>query len=58
MMTLLKYEIYRRWRWLALRYAALIIIGAMLLNRVSSPAYQNEYAGGYHYIFYKESGQQ
>ncbi len=45
MMTLLKYEIYRRWRWLVLRYAALIIIGAMLLNRVSSPAYQHEFIG-------------
>ena len=45
MMTLLKYEIYRRWRWLVLRYAALIIVGAMLLNRVSSPAYQNEFMG-------------
>ena len=45
MMTLLKYEIYRRWRWLVLRYAALIIIGAILLNRVSSPAYQYEFIG-------------
>lgn len=45
MMTLLKYEIYRRWRWLVLRYAALIIIGAILLNRVSSPAYQHEFMG-------------
>jgi len=45
MMTLLKYEIYRRWRWLVLRYAALIVIGAMLLNRVSSPAYQYEFIG-------------
>jgi len=45
MMTLLKYEIYRRWRWLVLRYAALIIIGIILLNRVASPAYQNEFIG-------------
>ena len=45
MMTLLKYEIYRRWRWLVLRYAALIIIGIILLNRVSSPAYQYEFIG-------------
>jgi len=45
MLTLLKYEIYRRWRWLMLRYAALIIIGAVLLNRVSSPAYQYEFIG-------------
>jgi len=45
MMTLLKYEIYRRWIWLVLRYAALIIIGAILLNRVSSPAYQYEFIG-------------
>lgn len=45
MMTLLKYEIYRRWRWLVLRYAALIIIGTILLNRVSSPAYQHEFIG-------------
>jgi len=45
MMTLLKYEIYRRWRWLVLRYATLIIIGAILLNRVSSPAFQNEFMG-------------
>ena len=45
MVTLLKYEIYRRWRWLVLRYAALIIIGAVLLNRVSSPAYQYEFIG-------------
>ena len=45
MMTLLKYEIYRRWKWLVLRYAALIIIGAILLNRVSSPAYQYEFIG-------------
>jgi len=44
-MTLLKYEIYRRWRWLVLRYAALIVIGATLLNRVSSPAYQYEFIG-------------
>ena len=45
MLTLLKYEIYCRWRWLMLRYAALIIIGAVLLNRVSSPAYQYEFIG-------------
>jgi len=45
MMTLLKYEIYRRWRWLVLRYVALIIIGIILLNRVASPAYQNEFIG-------------
>jgi len=45
MMTLLKYEIYRRWRWLVLRYAAFIIIGIILLNRVSSPAYQYEFIG-------------
>jgi len=45
MMTLLKYEIYRRWRWLVFRYAALIIIGTILLNRVSSPAYQYEFIG-------------
>lgn len=45
MMTLLKYEIYRRWRWLVLRYAAFIIIGAILLNRVSSPAYQYKFIG-------------
>ncbi len=45
MMTLLKYEIYRRWRWLVLRYAALIIIGTILLNRVSSPVYQYEFIG-------------
>ncbi len=45
MMTLLKYEIYRRWIWLVLRYAALIIIGAILLNRVSSPAYRYEFIG-------------
>ena len=45
MMTLLKYEIYRRWRWLVLRYAAFIIIGVILLNRVSSPAYQYEFIG-------------
>ena len=45
MMTLLKYEIYRRWKWLVLRYAALIVIGAILLNRVSSPGYQYEFIG-------------
>ncbi len=45
MMTLLKYEIYRRWRWLVLRYAAFIIIGVILLNRVSSPAYQYKFIG-------------
>ena len=45
MMTLLKYEIYRRWRWLVLRYAALIIIGAILLNRVSSIPHQYEFIG-------------
>jgi hypothetical protein len=45
MMTLLKYEIYHRWRWLVLRYAAFIIIGAILLNRVSSPAHQYEFIG-------------
>ena len=45
MMTLFKYEIYRRWKWLVLRYAALIVIGAILLNRVSSPAYQYEFIG-------------
>ena len=45
MVTLLKYEIYRRWRWLVLRYAALIVIGAILLNRISSPAYQYEFIG-------------
>jgi hypothetical protein len=45
MMTLLKYEIYRRWRWLVLRYAAFIIIGVILLNRVYSPAYQYKFIG-------------
>ena len=45
MMTLLKYEIYRRWRWLALRYVALIIIGAILLNRISTPALQYKFLG-------------
>ena len=45
MMTLVKYEIYRRWVWLVSRYAALIIIGAILLNRVSSPAYQYKFIG-------------
>jgi len=45
MMTLLKYEIYRRWIWLVLRYTALITIGVILLNRVSSPAYQYEFIG-------------
>ena len=45
MMTLLKYEIYRRWKWLILRYAALIIISSMLLNRVSSPSFQYKFFG-------------
>jgi hypothetical protein len=45
MMTLLKYKIYRRWRWLVLRYATLVIIGVILLNRVSSPVYQYEFIG-------------
>ena len=35
MMTLLKYEIYRRWKWLAIRYAALIILGFIYLYRAS-----------------------
>jgi len=45
MITLLKYEIYRRWIWLVLRYAALIIIGTILLNRVPSSAYPYEFIG-------------
>ena len=45
MITLLKYEIYRRWIWLVLRYAALIIIGAILLNRISTPALQYKFLG-------------
>ena len=45
MMTLLKYEIYRRWKWLILRYAALIIISSILLNRVSSPISQYKFIG-------------
>lgn len=57
MMTLLKYEIYRRWRWLVLRYAALIIIGAILLNRVSSPAYQYEFIGEAISKFFLTSGE-
>jgi len=57
MMTLLKYEIYRRWRWLVLRYAALIIIGAILLNRVSSPAYHYEFIGEAISKFFLTSGE-
>jgi len=45
MMTLLKYEIYRRWKWLVLRYAALIIINSILLNRISTPALQYKFIG-------------
>jgi len=45
MMTLLKYEIYRRWKWLILRYAALIIISSILLNRISSSPFQYKIIG-------------
>ena len=42
MMTLLKYEIYRRWKWLAIRYAALIILGLIYFYRASvSPMQYN-----------------
>ncbi len=45
MITLLKYEIYRRWKWLVLRYGALIIINSILLNRISTPALQSKFLG-------------
>ena len=40
MITLLKYEIYRRWKWLAIRYAALIILGFIFYNRASASPMQ------------------
>jgi len=45
MITLLKYEIYRRWKWIVIRYAALIIISIILLNRVSSFGFQYKFMG-------------
>ena len=45
MLTLLKYEIYRRWKWIIIRYAALIIISIILLNRVSSFGFQYKFMG-------------
>jgi len=45
MLTLLKYEIYRRWKWIVIRYAALIIISIILLNRVSSFGFQYKFMG-------------
>ena len=42
MMTLIKYEIYRRWKWLAIRYAALIILGLIFYNRAVSSPFQYE----------------
>ena len=35
MMTLIKYEIYRRWKWLTIRYAALIILGLIYFYKAS-----------------------
>ena len=40
MITLLKYEIYRRWKWLVIRYAALIILGLIFFNRASASPMQ------------------
>ncbi|MEA1940256.1 MAG: hypothetical protein U9N03_06300 [Candidatus Caldatribacteriota bacterium] len=40
MIILLKYEIYRRWKWLAIRYAALIVLGFIFFNRISSSPMQ------------------
>lgn len=45
MLTLFKYEIYRRWKWIVIRYAALIIISIILLNRVSSFGFQYKFMG-------------
>jgi len=42
MITLLKYEIYRRWKWLVIRYAALIGLGIVFYNRATfSPMQYN-----------------
>jgi len=44
MMTLLKYEILRRWKWLAFRYIALIGLGVVFYNRAAATPMQYEIA--------------
>lgn len=45
MITLLKYEIYRRWKWLILKYSAFIIISIILINRAFSTGFQYNVLG-------------